>query len=412
MLMSVNQFTQQLGGLRQSFTSDYADKAKKDSLAILQAGEPNMREGGEKAETGLGAVAGMAKLGDSLGKVREKAMKAKGAINKARTAISDARNVASGSATQDKSLTKKPTDSAGGVSEATDANAGKSINIANDTTKLEPNISKGTTSLGDALDASAKRSNIRIGTKGVAKPVDDDLFGKSNGGALQDLRNARQKGTGLLDSLDSRMGNVRSKVKMVGMGDDARSASLGSKMNVRGSLTGSGDNAGNDMLGKLGSTLKQRVGATLKGANAPTASNAHAPNMGDNFLDTKPISIGGAGGTEDSIGSKIAGGVRSMVGDDVANTASRVAGVAGKGLEAGASVLDALGPIGDILGIGMAIFGGIEQHREKKEAMESSQSAEAQVKNSSAPTTKGLVASTNVSLDTSKQQGVSVASHY
>lgn len=101
-----------------------------------------------------------------------------------------------------------------------------------------------------------------------------------------------------------------------------------------------------------------------------------------------------------------------MVGDDVANTATKVAGVASKGLEAGASVLDALGPIGDILGIGMAIFGGIEQHREKKEAMESSQSAEAQVKNSSAPTTKGLVASTNVSLDTSKQQGVSVASHY
>lgn len=411
MLMSVSQFTQQLGGLRQSFSTDYAEKQKKDSLAILQAGEPNMREGGEKAETGLGAVAGMAKLGDSLGKVREKAMKAKGAINRARTAISDARNVASGSATQDKSLTtpKKPTDSA--ISGEAD-NAGKSVNIANDTTKLEPNISKGTSSLGDALDASAKRSNIRIGTKGVAKPVDEDLLGKSNGGALQDLRNARQKGTGLLDSLDSRMGNVRSKVKMVGMGDDARSASLGSKMNVRGSLTGSGDNAGNDMLGKLGDSLKQRVGATLRGANAPTASNAHAPSMGDNFLDTKPISIGGAGGTEDSLGSKLAGGVRSMVGDDVANTASRVAGVAGKGLEAGASVLDALGPIGDILGIGMAIFGGIEQHREKKEAMESSQSAEASVKNSTAPTTKGLVASTNVSLDTSKQQGVSVASHY
>lgn len=256
MLMSVSQFTQQLGGLRQSFTSDYADKAKKDSLAILQAGEPNMREGGEKAETGLGAVAGMAKLGDSLGKVREKALKAKGAINKARTAISDARNVASGSAVQDKSLTKpedKPTSSLA----STDYKE-------SDMLSLDPKPQAPSSGLSDALDASAKRSNIRIGKGSASKvrgqPVDDDLFGKSNAGALQDLRDARPRGGNLLDTLDSRMGSVRSKVKMVGMGDDnlaSRASSLGSKMNVRGSLTGSGDNAGNDMLGKLGNTLKQ-----------------------------------------------------------------------------------------------------------------------------------------------------------
>ena len=446
MLMSVSNFTQQLGGLRQSFSTDYAEKQKKDSLSILQAGEPNMREGGEKVETGLGAVAGMAKLGDSLGKVREKAMKAKGAIQRVRTAVSDARNVASGSATQDKSLTTPKADSAGAtpdtssapakapakpLSNTPDDGSGRSVNIAKDLDPSTTPASAGKASLGEALDASAKRSNIKIGTKGVAPPtkegsvVDSDLFGKSNGSALQDLRTARPRGSGMLNTLDSRAGGVSRSVKMVGMGEE-RGASLGSKMSVRGSLTGGGDSAGNDMLGKLGSMLQQHVGATLgaKGANAPTAMNAHAmPTIPTTTPTTTPATptIGGKGGVETGGGggggdedlmSRAGGFMRNAVGDDTMNMGSRIAGVASKGLEAGASVLDALGPIGDILGIGMAVFGGIEQHREKKEAMESSQGAESQVKNDVAPTNKGLVASTNVSLDTSKGTSAGVASHY
>lgn len=422
MLMSVSQFTQQLGGLRQSYQTDYMEKQKKDTLALLQAGEPNMREGGEKAETGLGATAGFAKLGESIQKVREKGQKVQKAVGQVRTAVADARNIATGQTTGQpvKSLTTKPLEDddllggALGKMKATMTNIATSAKI--DTTPLKPALQQPKATLQDALSVMKKKQRIRIGD-GSGQPVDNDLFGKSNAGALQDLRNARAKGDNLLDTLDSRAGGVKRSVKMIGMGDD-RGMPIGSKMNVRGSLTGSGDNAGNNMLNRLSSTLKQAPNPVpAKGANAPKSSNLHDAVADDDFLATKPLTITKPPATMPSegiggVGSKIEAGARSMLGDDAVSTGLKVASVASKGIEAGASVLDALGPIGDILGIGLSIFGGIEEHREKKEAMESSQQAEAQVKSTSAPTTKGLVAGTNVALDTSKQQGVNVASHF
>ena len=245
----------------------------------------------------------------------------------------------------------------------------------------------------DLVARSSGRSGVRIGD-GTGAPSNRPLtsaegFGRSRptnlgGDSLSPMRDA-----------------------MGANGDRALAgASRKVPMNVNGSLSGGGNDA-NSALSKMSSLVNDSKisggggQSFLRGANAPTSSNAHS------FVSNL---VGGAGGEEDAgagIGSKIAGGINK-----VRETSEAVAGGLSKGLEAGASALDALGPIGDILGVGLAIVGGVEAHRQKMEAEHSTQTAEASVANTTAPTTKGLVGTTNVALDTSKQQAPMAQAHY
>ena len=149
------------------------------------------------------------------------------------------------------------------------------------------------------------------------------------------------------------------------------------KMNVSSMIDGSANNQMDKLTSALGSKADGVI-SDAKGALRSTATNLHSAVMG-------------AGG------------------DEAMNAITKGVGVASKAMETGASVLDAMGPIGDVLGIGLSIFGGIEAHHEKMKEQESVDTAKQEV---AKPISAPSAPTTNVSLDTSKGTPMSVASHY
>lgn len=149
------------------------------------------------------------------------------------------------------------------------------------------------------------------------------------------------------------------------------------KMNVSSMIDGSANNQMDKLTSALGSKADGVI-SDAKGALRSTATNLHSAVMG-------------AGG------------------DEAMNAITKGVGVASKAMETGASVLDAMGPIGDVLGIGLSIFGGIEAHHEKMKEQESVDTAKQEV---AKPVSAPSAPTTNVSLDTSKATQMSVASHY
>jgi hypothetical protein len=149
------------------------------------------------------------------------------------------------------------------------------------------------------------------------------------------------------------------------------------KMNVSSMIDGSANNQMDKLTSALGSKADGVI-SDAKGALRSTATNLHSAVMG-------------AGG------------------EDAMNAITKGVGVASKAMETGASVLDAMGPIGDVLGIGLSIFGGIEAHHEKMKEQESVDTAKQEV---AKPISAPSAPTTNVSLDTSKGTPMSVASHY
>ena len=149
------------------------------------------------------------------------------------------------------------------------------------------------------------------------------------------------------------------------------------KMNVSSMVDGSANNQMDKLTSALGSKADGVI-SDAKGALRSTATNLHSAVMG-------------AGG------------------DEAMNAITKGVGVASKAMETGASVLDAMGPIGDVLGIGLSIFGGIEAHHEKKMEQDSVDTAKQEV---AKPISAPSAPTTNVSLDTSKATPMSVASHY
>ncbi len=146
-------------------------------------------------------------------------------------------------------------------------------------------------------------------------------------------------------------------------GDDAKefSQQLGKgAMNVRSMINNAGSKT-NTMLGKISTNLQQKKSML---------TNAHA-----NLVD------------------------------DATDTASKVASGVSKGAEAGytalgavGDVMDALGPLGDIVGLGLSIFSGVEGHKEEAEK----EKAENEQKQAlSAPTAPTAETKTQTSLDTS-----------
>ena len=178
-------------------------------------------------------------------------------------------------------------------------------------------------------------------------------------------------------SAEGEIGSMSDRVSRI-MGSGGGSVRPPARMNVSNITSG----RANQELSGLTQNITDRANGALsdaRGAVRQTASNIHQ-------------AVGAIGDTD-----KIA----SAVGD-----AGKVVSGA---MEAGAGVLDALGPIGDVLGVGLSIFGGIEARREKMKANEAVGQAQTEVKQGvKAPVQQA----TNVSLDTSKQAPMSGMSHY
>lgn len=153
-----------------------------------------------------------------------------------------------------------------------------------------------------------------------------------------------------------------------------------------GSLTGQGFQ---EHLDNIRKTL---------GGNPPR-SNPHEAGTGSGDA---PTTIGGAGGEEEA-GENLAGKVAGKVGEQVGSKLATGLGIAG-------DVLDALGPIGDLIGLGLSIFGGVEGAKQAQ-AKETAQKQETQQLNK--PITDRPQASTGATFSTLKGMGQQpVSSHF
>lgn len=127
------------------------------------------------------------------------------------------------------------------------------------------------------------------------------------------------------------------------------------KLNVGGALT-------------QPDSMSQRLGSMVN-FSKPSVPNPHAGLGGDT--------------------SNLAGDVDSAV-SKVSQTASKVGEAVDTGLGIAGDVMDALGPVGDLIGLGLSIFGGIEGHKAEEQKEDAQQQQLSAVKqpvsvNTSAP---------------------------
>tara|TARA_R110002167_G_scaffold6585_2_gene30838 strand:+ start:4015 stop:5208 length:1194 start_codon:yes stop_codon:yes gene_type:complete len=184
------------------------------------------------------------------------------------------------------------------------------------------------------------------------------------------------------------------------------------------SLGGDLHNAANRFVSSQGSFMDRASSAVKNmfgGANSVTQGGA---DIASSVRAATNNGINGARGAIANGASNLHATVQSGVDDAtrgakmVTGAADDVASMASKGLELGGTVLDALGPVGDLLGLGMAIFGGAEaSHQEsvEKKAQADAQSAMA------APVTAGQGtggAMTTATLDTSHPGQAVASSHF
>jgi len=197
-----------------------------------------------------------------------------------------------------------------------------------------------------------------------------------------------------------------------------------------GNVIGKGGTEANAVLGKVKAFLPN-------GGLNPSKLNPHSMIGGKGGIQRNPTNqIGGKGGTQDDIGGKGGtqdsgniggkGGTQDPVipgpGDDTSLVKGGVtdatedlgkkvlSGVAPKALSAlgvAGDVFDALGPIGDLIGLGMSIFGGVEAHKAteaKAAAAKAAQTAQdaAQASINKPPAVRG----SGATLNTAKVQPV------
>tara|TARA_R110002072_G_scaffold24198_6_gene82653 strand:- start:1414 stop:2886 length:1473 start_codon:yes stop_codon:yes gene_type:complete len=199
-----------------------------------------------------------------------------------------------------------------------------------------------------------------------------------------------------------------------GMGQEVSNV-RSNAMNVS-SMT-SADQGANATLGNLSSSLKSGAnniaGHVPTGGMAETSTNIHA-SVSQALEDFKG-QVGGALSDVQSQIKGVAGQVSQVgkgvgaVGEDIASGASKAVEGISTGLEVAGGVADALGPIGDLIGLGMSIFGGVEEHKEHEQEKQANQQAQQTIAQKPEESTQQA---TSVSLDTSKQAQASVASHY
>ena len=228
---------------------------------------------------------------------------------------------------------------------------------------------------------------------------------------INDAEATGQRGESIL----ARVGAVGQRSRAVAGASQQVSSVRSNAMNVRSMI--SGDQSANATLGNLTDSLKSQAsniaGKVPTGGMAETSTNIHA-SVSQALEDFKG-QIGGALSDVQEQMKGVAGQVSQVgkgvgaVGEDIANAGSKAVEGISAGLETAGAVADALGPVGDLIGLGMAIFGGIAGHKEHEDAVSANQKAQASI---AAPVAQQTAQATSVSLDTSKTAQASVASHY
>lgn len=425
-------FNQHIGNLRARGNSDNEfAKATKDRLTMLQYQMPSEL----KAEAGQIQAKGQA-VGNALSAVSD----TKGTIEKGAKAYQDYKKVGQTVVSSAQGLVGKVkgvTDQAG----ASVNNASGALNALKDPTNLKNATTTATTttttppssSLGGARDIGGGGGELRpmagqantysgaglpdVGGIGdgrgdirtVINAVDNGVTSRANGGiggAIQRLMSQPVNGAGGPGDALNRSRNVLS---------GATRNPMSGRNQILTDMEGGNTR---DMLRDAYNQISATRGMT--GGVPSTATNVHT-DFNDALGDMKSQMGGALDAINQHLGNisgqvqKTAGGVGELasgvadVGKDVASVGSKVVTGVTAGLETAGAVADALGPIGDIVGLGMAIFGGIEDHKVHKEDESANTSAQQAIQ---APVQGNTTQSANASLDTAKEAQVGASSHY
>ncbi len=240
----------------------------------------------------------------------------------------------------------------------------------------------------DALSQMSDGDKATTMAKMEADPIAGQNF-KASGMAYNDRVSVLNQRTGIIgDAIDDINGRAATQTaSTVTRGLVPNVGNNG--MRVGQSLTGEGNQAVNGALDQLNGNLRSAansVAGQAKGALADSANNIHGALQA---------------------GADTAG----QVGEDIASGVSKAQGVVDAGISTAGTVLDALGPIGDILGVGMTIFGGIEDAITHHKAAEQAKEAEATMKQPIANATPAAQ-TTTATLDTSKISQASASAHF
>lgn len=439
---TASSFNSAIGGLKQRGNNDAQfQKAMNDRMTMLKYDAPSALKGkvdDKEAQMGgtMGGFKGVADISDTATKIKASYNKVKSTADTVVSKVGELgdkvgqasgavpqqglRSLATDALTKVKMKVKAPqatTDTAsqpvsGATATATDvksgadatANAGKAVSVPSGSGYTGGSAGGGA-GAGVADTDKAVGAVARGGGGGISEGITPANVGKFippealSGGMSGDSTIAR-----------ATAGRSRNIVNSVGGGGGERT----NPMNVK-TMT-SVDQTSNSTLSSTMNDAKSAIGGMTRnatGANAPTSSNIHS-NISQALEDFKGQVSGAMTDVQSHI-SNLSGQVADVgkgvmaTGADIANVGSKAVAGVSAGLETAGAVADALGPIGDLVGLGMAIYGGIEGHREHAEDQTANIVAQGHL---STPLAGQTQQTTNVSLDTSKAVQPTLMGHF
>ena len=428
---TASSFNSAIGSLKQRGNNDAQfQKAMNDRMTMLKYDAPSALKGkvdDKEAQMGgtMGGFKGIADVSDTATKIKASYNKVKttaDAVVSKVGELGDKVGQVSGQIPQ-QGLRSLATDALTKVKMKVKGATTQGSDTAVGTTTPEATVAKGATSAGANAGSGYTGGSAGGGAGSAVGDTDKALgaVGKSGGGGISESITSANVGKFIPpealsggmsgDSTIARAtaGRSRNIVNSVGGGGDRTNP-----MNVK-SMT-SVDQTANSSLSATMNDAKSAIGGMTRnatGANASGSTNIHS-NISQALEDFKGQVSGAMTDVQAHI-SNLSGQVADVgkgvmaTGADIANVGSKAVAGVSAGLETAGAVADALGPIGDLVGLGMAIYGGIEGHREHAEDASANQSAQGQM---SKPISGETQQTTNVSLDTSKAVQPTLMGHF
>lgn len=244
-----------------------------------------------------------------------------------------------------------------------------------------------------AIKGGAQAVSNMVQGKGVSTnaPVKADPIKDDNAPKLDDATLPRGNPSGATSHLESAVSGNEPAFKGLNLGDgDTKD------------LFNFSDTAGRsrDVANGIQSSTKVNP---MNVSNALTQGDKDMANVSDSLKGAGNLlknSTGDLASTSTNIHSAVSAG---------AKVAEEGAEVGAKALAGASAVADALGPVGDLIGLGMAVYGGIKSKSYFKRQQDANTTAQQAV---ATPAKSSATPTTNVSLDTSKMGQSMGQSHY
>ena len=246
-----------------------------------------------------------------------------------------------------------------------------------------------------AIKGGAQAVSNMVQGKGVSanstNPVKADPIKDDNAPKLDDATLPRGNPSGATSHLESAVSGNESAFKGLNLGDgDTKD------------LFNFSDTAGRSRDVANGIQTSTKVNP-MNVSNALTKGDSDMNDVSNSLKNAGNLlknSTGDLASTSTNLHSAVSAGAKVV---------EEGAEIGGKAIAGASAVADALGPVGDLIGLGMAIYGGIKSKGYFKRQQDATQTAQTQIETT--PKAQATP-STNVSLDTSKMGGNMGQSHY